>query len=138
MFKHSKPTKEELEEKIKKYKPYFPTIEDITFLLYRYRKKIEKIETSYKNNKIDISKYYTDKDTCELLFAQAVKLLFAREFGDIFLIEDFIASAKNGGFIPYDGTGVFIDLFGNEVGDINWNNLDDYPNEAIFVAWYNK
>ena len=133
-----KPTKEELEEKIKKYKPYFPTIEDITFLLYRYRKKIEKIETSYKNNKIDISKYYADKDTCELLFAQAVKLLFAREFGDIFLVEDFITSAKNGGFIPYDGTGVFIDLFGNEVGDINWNNLDDYPEEAIFVDWYNK
>lgn len=138
MLNHSKPTKEELEAEIKEYKPYFPTVEDITYLLYRYRKKIEKIETSYKNNKIDISKYYADKDTCELLFAQAVKLLFAREFGDIFLIEDFIASAKNGGFIPYDGTGVFIDLFGNEVGDINWNNLDDYPEEAIFVDWYNK
>lgn len=138
MLDHSKPTKEELEEKIKKYKPYFPTIEDITFLLYRYRKKIGKIETSYKNNEIDISKYYADKDTCELLFAQAVKLLFAREFGDIFLIEDFIASAKNGSFIPYDGTGVLIDLFGNEVGDINLNNLDDYPEEAVFVDWYNK
>ena len=128
MLNHSKPTKEELEEKIKEYKPYFPTVEDISFLLYRYRKKIEKLETSYKNEEIDISKYYADKDAYELLFAQAVKLLFAREFGDIFLVED----------LPYDGTGVFIDLFGNEIGDINWNNLDDYPEEAVFVDWYNK
>ena len=138
MLNHSKPTKEELEEKIKEYKPYFPTVEDISFLLYRYRKKIEKLKASYKNEEIDISKYYADKDAYELLFVQAVKLLFAREFGDIFLVEDFITSAKNGGFIPYDGTGVFIDLFGNEVGDINWNNLDDYPEEAVFVDWYNK
>lgn len=133
-----KPTKEELEAKIEEYKPYFPTIEDITYLLYNYRKKIEKLKTSYKNKEIDISKYHADKDTYELLFAQAVKLLFTQKFGDIFLIEDFITSAKNGGFIPYDGTGVFIDLFGNEVGDINWNNLDDYPKEAVFVEWYNK
>lgn len=138
MLDHSKSTKEELEAKIKEYKPYFPTVNDIKYLLYRYRKKIEKLETSYKNKEIDISKYYADKDTYELLFAQAVKLLFAREFGDIFLIEDFIVSAKNGGFIPYDGTGIFIDLFGKEVGYINWDNLDDYPNEATFVAWYNK
>lgn len=138
MLNHSKPTKEELEEKIKEYKPYFPAVEDIAFLLYNYRKKIEKLKTSYKNKEIDISKYYTDKDTYELLFAQAVKLLFAQKFGDIFLVEDFITSAKNGGFIPYDGTGVFIDLFGKEVGYINWDNLDDYPNEAIFVEWYNK
>lgn len=93
-----KPTKEELEAKIEEYKPYFPTIEDIAYLLYNYRKKIEKLKMSYKNKEIDISKYHADKDTYELLFAQAVKLLFAREFGDIFLIEDFITSAKNGGF----------------------------------------
>ena len=129
-----KPTKEELEAEIKEYKPYFPTVDNIKYLLYNYRKKIEKLKTSYKNKEIDILKYYADKHIYELLFAQAVKLLFAREFGDIFLIEDFIAAAKNGSFIPYDGTGVF----GNEVGDINWNNLDDYPEEAIFVDWYNK
>ena len=133
-----KPTKEELEVKIEEYKPYFPTVDDIENLLYNYRKKIEKLKTSYKNKEIDISKYYADKDAYELLFAQAIKLLFSQEVGDIFLVEDFIAAAKSGGFIPYDGSGCFIHLFGKEVGYINWSNLDDYPDEAVFVSWYNK
>lgn len=133
-----KPTKEELEVKIEEYKPYFPTVDDIENLLYNYRKKIEKLKTSYKNKEIDISKYYADKDVYELLFAQAIKLLFSQEVGDIFLVEDFIAAEKSGGFIPYDGSGYFIDLFGKEVGYINWSNLDDYPDEAVFVSWYNK
>ena len=34
-----KPTKEELEAEIKEYKPYFPTVDDIKYLLYNYRKK---------------------------------------------------------------------------------------------------
>ena len=79
-----------------------------------------------------------DKD---ILNAQIMKLKSTKEqfsYGDLMLVETFNKYARSGYLIPYDGVGCYVDFNGNELGDINWFNIEDYPKEAVFVAWYNK
>ena len=79
-----------------------------------------------------------DKD---ILNAQIMKLKSTKEqfsYGDLIPIETFNKYARSGYLIPYDGIGCYVDFNGNELGDINWNFIENYPKETVFVAWYNK
>lgn len=121
--------------------PHFPTNDSIMELLDKYALEINTLKDSYINEEIDISEYYEDKNNYEKLYAQAFKLLFTKEdisYGDIFLKDDFIRATQAGFFIPYDGEGYYADFNGNELGDINWDNPNDYPKATVYVVWYNK
>lgn len=77
----------------------------------------------------------------DILNAQIMKLKSTKEqfsYGDLMLVETFNTCVKGGSFTPYDGIGCYIDFDGNELGDINWNFIENYPKETVFVAWYNK
>ena len=131
----------EVENPKKNKLPYFPDEDSIVGLLDKYASAVKTLKDSYANKKIDITKYYNDINKYRELYAQAFKLLFFKEdisYGDIFLIKDFVRSALAGYFIPYDGTGYYADFNGNEIGNINWDNPSDYPEEAVYVIWYNK
>lgn len=133
-----KPTENELKINIV---PDVPDIEKIKNILYSYHESIENTKKSLNNQKIDASEFNKKVVEYETLYAQAIKLLFTKEelsYADIFLKEEFFLCATNGGIISYDGDGCYVDFDGNELGDINWNNLNDYPEATVYVAWYNK
>ena len=70
-----KPTKEELEVKIGDYKPYFPTVDDIKYLLYNYQYKggpgWEAAQYDDSNMPLDhlmqIGKFITDETAIDLI-----------------------------------------------------------------------
>lgn len=132
-----KPTKEELKTDV--------TPDDdlwkIKNILYSYHESVENLKTALNNEKINASEFNKKVVEYETLYAQAIKLLFTKEElsgADILLKNEFFLCAAYDGIIPSDGDGAYIDLYGNEVGDINWDNLNDYPQETAFVAWWNK
>lgn len=128
-------TKNELKTNI------IPEAWKIKNILYSYHEAVENTKNSLNNQKIDASKFNKKVAEYETLYAQAIKLLFTKEelsYADILLREEFVLCATHGGIIPCDGDGIYIDFEGNELGNIDWNNLNNYPEGAVFIAWYNK
>lgn len=110
-------------------------------ILYSYHESVENLKVSLNNQKINVAEFNKRVVEYETLYAQAIKLLFTKKElsdADILLKDEFFLCAAHEGITPSDGDGAYIDLYGNEVGDINWNNLNDYPQETVFVAWWNK
>ena len=110
-------------------------------MLYSYHELVENLKTALNNEKIDVPTFNKKAVEYETLYAQAIKLLFIKEElsdADIFLKDEFFLCAAHGGVIPSDGDGIYIDLYGNKVGDINWYDFSDCPQETVFVAWWNK
>ena len=118
-----------------------PENEAIAALLDTYAYHRDKLIKKY--SEIEDSYFEYDKKYEELTnkVAQAIKILFKEEkfsFADIYFVEDFNKSSELGYFNFFDGVGYYVDEEGNELGSINWNNLNDYPKNALFVLWYNK
>ena len=99
----------------------------------------------------DVNKVYADSDTrnCDKwnakeklgeIYAQAIRILFNRGFGDIMTVDNFIKDVEEGYFIDYDGQGYFCDMEGEKheciTCDVDWlkENRKDYP----FIIWYNR
>lgn len=73
--------------------------------------------------------------------ANAVLIMSRKGYGDLYFIEDFIEEVAIGGFIDYDGRGEWVDAEGNAIDyircDVDWL-LNNKPENAKFIAWYNK
>lgn len=87
---------------------------------------------------------YSEKDKKEesLLdnYIHLIRLAFQRkEFGDLMTVENFERCCRDGLFINYDGIGYYLDYDGNELGYVDCRDkVEDWPDKAAFVAWYNK
>ena len=57
-------------------------------------------------------------------------------FGDCISVDDFCDEVNAGGFTSYDGDGVVVDKFGNELCGV-WEGKT-IPEEAAYVIWFNK
>jgi hypothetical protein len=104
--------------------------------------QIKNLYLSYTAGDISASDYYTKYHKYLDIYTQAMKLLFSRpllSFCTLFPVEQFAEAVENGDFVSSDGTGDYLDFEGNDLEvPINWNYPFDYPDKAVFVAWYNK
>jgi hypothetical protein len=118
-----------------------PNNETIRSILENYAAKYFQNEDHYIAGDIDFKEYDNIREKNIKLAIQAMKLIFTKEdysYCDLMPIERFVNFAMSGYFIPYDGVGYYVTFDGAELGSINWDNPEDYPKEAVFVAWYNK
>ena len=84
--------------------------------------KKENEKKYYDTQEIDIIEFDKNKEEYEKLYIQAMRLVFTNDnytYGDLYLFDVFIDAVINGYFIPYDGTGYYVDFDGNKLGYIN-------------------
>ena len=123
----------------------------IGWLYDNYHRAMDKIEEDYKNGGYtevingltmnDWNTYYADKEYTKKVYIQAMKLVTSIErlsFAYFVPAEKFIQDAINGIVNEYDGNGYWVDWDGNEICDISWEIGATMPDDAVFVAWYNK
>lgn len=113
----------------------------IRSILENYAAKYFQNEDHYIAGDIDYKEYDNIREKNIKLAIQAMKLIFTKEdysYCTLMSIEHFIDSVMFGYFTPYDGMGCYITFDGTELGSINWDNPETYPEETVFVAWYNK
>ena len=123
----------------------------IGWLYDSYHRAMDKIEKDYKNGEYtevingltitDWNTYYADKEYTQKVYIQAMILVTSIErlsFAYFVPVEEFIQDAMNGSFNEYDGNGFWIDWNGNEIDRFSWEDGATMPDNAIFVAWYNK
>ena len=113
----------------------------IRSVLENYATKYFQNEIHYIAGDTNYKEYNDIKEKNIELAIQAIKLIFTKEFYafcDLMPVEYFVDSAISGHFIPFDGVGYYVAFDGTELGAVNWDNPRIYPEEAVFVAWYNK
>lgn len=123
----------------------------ISWLYDSYHRAMNKIEEDYKNGGYtevingltmnDWNSYYEDKEYTRKVYIQAMLLVNKIEifsFAYFVPVEEFIQDAINGSFNEYDGHGYWVDWDGNEICGIGWEDGATMPDDAVFVAWYNK
>ena len=113
----------------------------IRSILENYAAKYFQNEDHYIAGDINFEKYDNIREKNIKLAIQAMKLIFTKEdysYCDLMPVEHFVDSVMFGYFTPYDGMGCYITFDGTELGSINWDNPEAYPEETVFVAWYNK
>jgi hypothetical protein len=119
-----------------------PEDDTIHYSLEVMFEQIKNLYLSYTKGDISAGEYYTKHHKYLDIYTQAMKLLFSKpelSFCDLMPVEQFAEAVENGGFTSYDGVGDYLDFEGNDLEvPINWNYPFDYPDKAVFVAWYNK
>ena len=123
----------------------------VGWLYDSYHRAMNKIEEDYKNGVYtevvngltmnDWNTYHADKEYTQKVYIQAMKLATTVEifsFAYFVPAEEFIQDAINGSFNEYDGHGYWVDWDGNEICGISWEDGATMPDDAVFVAWYNK
>ena len=123
----------------------------IGWLYDSYHRAMDKIEKDYKNGEYTEvingltmnywNTYHADKEYTQKVYIQAMMLVTSIErlsFAYFVPVEEFIQDAMNGSFNEYDGNGFWIDWNGNEIDRFSWEDGATMPDNAIFVAWYNK
>lgn len=115
-----------------------PDFWTIHYLYSHYAERMKILDRRQKSNMLSYSDYLTMKHKVEIVYTQAMRIIFEREEHSdcLFLpIAEFAEAWDNGFYNECDGFGYFVDWDGNELGVIDWDNL---PEEACFVAWYNN
>ena len=111
-------------------------VEDVTWTLKNFSNKIKQWE-----HMSWAERYSQDIDDPYVLMAYATLITLKSRCGECFAIDDFIEEVERGNFISYDGSGEWVDLYGNKLGkikcDANWLRKNQ-PTEAAFIMWYNK
>lgn len=123
----------------------------IGWLYDSYHRAMNKIEEDYKNGvytKVidgltmkDWNTYNADEEYTQKVYIQAMKLVTSIErlsFSYFVPAEEFIQDVMNGSFNEFDGCGYWIDWDGNEIDYFGWGENATMPDNAVFVAWYNK
>ena len=123
----------------------------IGWLYDSYHRAMNKIEEDYKNGVYtkranglimnDWNTYYDDKHYTQSIYIQAMKLVNSIQifsFAYFVPVAEFLQDAINGSFNEYDGHGYWVDWDGNEIGSVSWEDGAEMPDDAFFVAWYNK
>ena len=117
-------------------KPDFYTIATILKQFHNGMKGAERVAAEDKS--------YSEFDAREKLHKlceQMIYLAYTNEkysFADLYIVEAFSEMQWHGLFNCCDGDGYYLDFDGNELDSINWYEPEDYPKDAVFVAWYNK
>ena len=122
-------------------KPIIPSRWTLKHLFQDYHEERRALKTENRKGYIDFATMYDQQQKLEDKYIQMTRLAFTKSvlsFGDLMTIETFIKCQKNKSLIPYDGSGDYLDWEGNELGNINWSNYNQYPKGTVFVAWYNK
>lgn len=87
-----------------------------------------------------MKKFGKEFEEIQKIYARALQITCANDYGLVLAIDDFIDDVADGYFMDYDGSGVFLDWEGNRQEwircDTKWlkENKKDYP----FVRWFNK
>lgn len=113
----------------------------ICSLFREYHDEVRKLKEEHRKKHIDFPTFYDKKEKLEKRYARAVYLIFTNDrlaFSDLMTVETFITIVNQGGINCYDGCGDWIDWDGNEIGGISWEETATMPDNAMFVAWYNK
>ena len=112
------------------------------YLLNSYAAFYAKNEDAYRAGDINGSTCINNQEKYSDLYIKALYIAFEKkelENATIWLVEAFNERIEDGGFNSYDGSGCYLDKDGNEIpGYINWSNPDDYPEGAVYIAWWNK
>lgn len=77
-------------------------------------------------------------------YIKLIKLQAKQEYGQVMTTEDFIDCVSDGSIMDDDGSGIFIDQFGNRLDiypgsiqcDVDW--LSDLKDQFPYVLWFNK
>lgn len=113
----------------------------IRTILEAYNSLCKEAKKQYDKNEIKINLYEDLTEEYLKISVQAIKLIFTKpeySYADLMPFDYFINCVIEGYFTSYDGTGYYIDFNGNKLDYINWDNPEDYPEETVFIAWYNK
>ena len=113
----------------------------LKYLFRDYHEERRKLKEEHRKNHIDFMTLYEKQEELEKKYSQMVRLAFSKDalsFSYLTTAERFTAQVKDGSFVSYDGTGRYLDWDGNELDYINWRNPDKWPENTVFVAWYNK
>lgn len=115
-----------------------PDFWTIHYLYSHYAERMKILDRQQKSNMLSYSDYLATRDKVRTVYIQAMRIIFNRKehIYSLFLpIAEFAEAWDNGFYNNDDGFGYFVDWDGNELGRIDWDNL---PEEACFIAWYNK
>ena len=98
-------------------------------IIYHYNKRVN-----------TVLKYLKEYDAVRELYAQAIRLQCKQDYGHIMVLDDFIQEVETGGFVDYDGSGVFLDSDGNRHEYIRCNAkwLKAHQSDYKYVLWFNK
>lgn len=108
----------------------------IKYILRYYQSDMNHLEETN-----DLGVYSKEGEEIEKTYEQMIKVLFTSKAcycGELFTLEHFQEAQRSHSFIPYDGSGEYLDWVGNELGPINWYDFEKVPVGTKFVAWYNK
>lgn len=104
---------------------------------FKHDWKIRNILNYFKDTYRCVDDYdFDQKDFLTNSCSRAIELT-CKDFGFVMPIDMFCEWVKAGYITDYDGIGYFLDYEGNRLeGDV----FDEYfvPDDALFVAWYNK
>lgn len=113
----------------------------LKYLFRNYYEERRALKTENRKGHIDFSTMYDLQEKLEEKYVQMTRLVFSNKrlsFGELMTIETFIKYQEDGSFVSYDGSGYYLDWDGNELGSVNWRDCNQYPDNTVFVAWYNK
>lgn len=102
--------------------------------------EIMNIISHYNGRARGLDTWSKEYEEVKKLYAQAIRLQCAGEYGLVMTTDDFIETVENGYFNDCDGSGRFADFDGTKHEYIrcnpNWlkKNRGTFP----FVFWYNK
>ena len=111
------------------------------YLLSDFGDMYESLKDKERAGDINYFELETSLEHLYEIYSQALKLVFSKKtlsFCYLTLVDSFNEAVEEGGFNAYDGQGDYIDFEGNVLGDINWQDIWNYPKDTVFVAWYNK
>ena len=100
---------------------------------------IKQILNYYKNT--IVSGVYPDYEWIEqrnfcTICARAIELT-CEDIGFVMPLDMFFKWTTDGSLTDYDGHGYFLDKEGKRLGLVNFFTAT-YPEDAVYVAWYNK
>lgn len=110
--------------------------EDLAFIL---EELIEKARSINYNDSVE--KYHQTEDLAKE-YAHMINLWSIDGYGDIYSFDDFSDCVECGGFIDYDGQGIFID---NNTGErlkavrcnVDWLKKNK-PENSDYIMWFNR
>ena len=115
----------------------FPEDWAIRHILHNYSSAVRRNDEAGLN----VNDQFNNEKLIDSNYIQAMRLVFAFDrysYADMFTVEDFVENVKEGWFNRYDGSGIYVSWTGQSLGPFSFTFPNDHPENAVFVAWYNK
>ncbi len=91
----------------------------------------------YATHLKNLAKTLSDENDVKVLHDVAHILHVLAEYCEFIPVKDFLRYVDNGLYNQYDGVGYWTDRLYNEIGTVDFNELNP-PENAAFVKWYAK